>query len=60
MEKAHKEGIKPDAEGNLFVPMGKLTGRAGGQSVDTGELFTGVHIKLVPNSNKIITAFPGN
>lgn len=53
--------IKPDADGNLFVPMNAtLTGRAGGQAADSGELFYGVHIKLVPGTNKIITSYPGN
>ncbi|WNJ95105.1 RHS repeat-associated core domain-containing protein [Vibrio ruber] len=58
--KALQEGLSPDVQGSLFVPMNKLVGRAGGQAADTGELFYGVHIKLVPNSNKIITAYPGN
>ncbi len=58
--KASELNIEPDANGNLFVPMNKLTGRAGGQAVDSGELFYGVHIKLVPGTNKLITSFPGN
>ncbi|WP_415891601.1 RHS repeat-associated core domain-containing protein [Neptuniibacter sp. PT8_73] len=58
--RAQQIDLKPDSSGNLFVPMDKLTGRAGGQAADTGELFYGVHIKLVPNSNKIITSYPGN
>jgi RHS repeat-associated protein len=49
---AQKLKIKPDSDEKLFVPMGKLTGRAVGQKADTGELFYGVHIKLVPGIKK--------
>lgn len=58
--RAQQLGLKADAAGTLKVPMGRIVGRAGGQTADTGELFYSVEIKLVPNSNKLITSYPTN
>ncbi|NAT24519.1 RHS repeat domain-containing protein, partial [Pseudomonas syringae] len=56
--KAQANGITPDADGTLKVPMGKIVGRSGGGEAHLGKLFYNLEIKLVPGTNKIITAFP--
>ncbi|WP_241151720.1 hypothetical protein [Pseudomonas viridiflava] len=50
--------MKPDADGTLKVPMGKIVGRSGGGEAHLGKLFYNLENKLVPGTNKIITAFP--
>ncbi len=57
-QKAQANGMKPDADGTLKVPMGKIVGRSGGGEAHLGKLFYNLEIKLVPGTNKIITAFP--
>jgi RHS repeat-associated protein len=58
--RAQQLGLKADTTGTLRVPMGRIVGRAGGQAADSGELFYTVEIKVVPNSNKLITSYPTN
>ncbi|MDR6927579.1 RHS repeat-associated protein [Pseudomonas sp. BE134] len=56
--KAQADGIKPDATGTLKVPMGKMVGRSGGGEANLGKLFYNLEMKLVPETNKIITSYP--
>jgi len=59
-EKAQKIGISPNNDGVLKVPMDKIVGRAGGKAAETGELFYSLEIIVVPNTNKLIAAYPVN
>jgi len=59
--RAMKLGMSIGADGKLFVPMGRIVGRAGGSAGGaSGELMYGVKLIFQPGTNKIITAYPAN
>jgi hypothetical protein len=57
--RAQSLGLKPDATGTLKVPMGRQVGVLGGVEGSTAYVpLDAVTIKVVPGTNKLITAYP--
>lgn len=62
--RAHVLGLKPDAAGNLTVPMGRTVGHLGGQEGIAARAagqpteLTSITIAVRPGTGEIITAFP--
>lgn len=54
---ADKSGLKPDANGQLSVPMGRVVGHEGG-SLGTGAPLNSIRISVRPGTNELITAYP--
>jgi RHS repeat-associated protein len=57
--KAGRDGLSPDAQGKLVVPMGRQVGWAGGSEGAAAAVpLDNVTIHVKPGTNEIITAYP--
>lgn len=55
--RAQDLGLKPNAAGELIVPMGEVVGISGGR-LGTGLPLNSVRMIVQPNTNNIITSMP--